>query len=54
MWEDPYFSVFERHVRDCKDIVFDLLKLYAIFDPEKLKAAFLRIVGDPRLQGHGQ
>jgi glucosamine--fructose-6-phosphate aminotransferase (isomerizing) len=44
-WEEPYFSVFENHARDCKDIVFDLLKLYAIFDRVRLKDAFLKIVG---------
>jgi len=49
-WEDPYFSVFERHIRDCQDIVFDLLKLYSIFDREKLKGAFLRLVGHPRFE----
>ena len=47
-WEAPYFSVFERHVGDCKEIVFDLLKLYAIFDREQLRRAFLRIVNDAR------
>ena len=47
-WEAPYFSVFERHVRDCKEIVFDLLKLYSIFDREQLRRAFQRIVGDAR------
>jgi glucosamine--fructose-6-phosphate aminotransferase (isomerizing) len=46
-WEEPYFSVFENHARDCKDIVFDLLKLYAIFDRARLKDAFLKIVGSP-------
>jgi len=46
-WEEPYFSVFESHARDCKDIVFDLLKLYAIFDRTKLKGAFLKIVDSP-------
>lgn len=45
--EEPYFFVFENHVRDCKDIIFDLLKLYSIFDREKLREAFLRIVGSP-------
>jgi glucosamine 6-phosphate synthetase-like amidotransferase/phosphosugar isomerase protein len=49
-WEEPYFSVFERHVRDCKDIVFDLLKLYSLFDREQLKGAFLRLVGHPRFE----
>ena len=49
-WEEPYFSVFERHVRDCKDIVFDLLKLYSMFDREQLKRAFLRLVGHPRFE----
>ncbi len=48
--EEPYFSVFERHVRDCKEMVFDLLKLYSIFDREKLKEAFLRIVASPRFE----
>jgi glucosamine--fructose-6-phosphate aminotransferase (isomerizing) len=48
-WEDSYFSVFERHARECKDIVFDLLKLYALFDPIQLKEAFLKIVNSPRL-----
>jgi glutamine---fructose-6-phosphate transaminase (isomerizing) len=48
--EEPYFSVFERHVNDCKDIVFDLLKLYSIFDREKLKESFLRIVGNPSFE----
>jgi glucosamine 6-phosphate synthetase-like amidotransferase/phosphosugar isomerase protein len=47
-WEKPYFSVFENHARDCKDIVFDLLKLYSIFDRARLKDAFLKIVGSPR------
>ncbi len=47
-WEAPYFSVFEGHVRDCKEIVFDLLKLYSIFDREQLQRAFLRIVNDAR------
>jgi glucosamine 6-phosphate synthetase-like amidotransferase/phosphosugar isomerase protein len=47
-WEAPYFAVFERHAGDCKDIVFDLLKLYAIFDRERLQQAFRRIVDDPR------
>jgi glucosamine--fructose-6-phosphate aminotransferase (isomerizing) len=46
--EEPYFSVFENHARHCKDIVFDLLKLYSIFDREKLRGAFLGIVGSPR------
>jgi glucosamine--fructose-6-phosphate aminotransferase (isomerizing) len=50
-WEEPYFSVFERHVRDCKDIVFDLLKLYAIFDREQLQGAFLRLVRHPCFEG---
>jgi glucosamine--fructose-6-phosphate aminotransferase (isomerizing) len=47
-WEEPLFSVFERHARDCKDVVFELLKLYSIFDREKLRDAFLRIVSSPR------
>ncbi len=46
-WEEPYFSVFERHARECKDIVFELLKLYGIFDRAKLRQAFLRIIGSP-------
>ena len=46
--EKPYFPVFENHARDCKDIVFELLKLYSIFDREKLKGAFLQLVGSPR------
>ena len=48
--EKPYFSVFERHAQDCKDIVFELLKLYSIFDREKLGEDFLRIVGSPRFK----
>ena len=48
--EEPYFSVFESHARDCQDIVFDLLKLYSIFNREKLKGAFLRIVSSPRFE----
>jgi glucosamine--fructose-6-phosphate aminotransferase (isomerizing) len=47
-WEEPYFSVFERHALDCQEIVFDLLKLYGIFDPQKLRDAFLKIVASPR------
>ncbi len=47
-WEEPFFSVFERHARDCKDIVFELLKLYAIFDRGKLRDAFLRVISSPR------
>jgi glucosamine--fructose-6-phosphate aminotransferase (isomerizing) len=47
-WEERYFSVFERHASDCQDIVFDLLKLYGIFEPQKLREAFLKIVGSPR------
>ncbi|HEX7502032.1 MAG TPA: SIS domain-containing protein, partial [Acidobacteriota bacterium] len=47
-WEDRYFSVFERHAVDCQEIVFDLLKLYGIFEPKKLRDAFLKIVGGPR------
>jgi len=49
-WEKPYFSLFEKHSRDCKDIVFELLKLYAIFDRVRLKKAFLKIVADPRFE----
>ncbi|MBN2400211.1 MAG: SIS domain-containing protein [Candidatus Aminicenantes bacterium] len=49
-WEDAYFGVFERHVQECKDIIFDLLKLYSIFDSSKLKEAFLEIVTSPRLE----
>lgn len=48
--EEPYFSIFENHARDCKDIVFELLKLYAIFDREQLRQAFLRIVCSPRFE----
>jgi glutamine---fructose-6-phosphate transaminase (isomerizing) len=48
-WEDAYFSVFEKHAVACKDIVFDLLKLYVIFDKAKLRDAFLKIVDSPRL-----
>jgi glucosamine--fructose-6-phosphate aminotransferase (isomerizing) len=48
--EEPYFPVFESHARDCKDIVFELLKLYSLFDREKLKLAFLRIVSSPRFE----
>ena len=47
-WEERYFSVFERHAGECQEIVFDLLKLYAIFEPKKLREAFLKIVGSPR------
>ena len=50
-WEKTYFSVFERHVRDCKEIVFELLKLYNIFDRARLKDAFLKITGSPRFAG---
>ncbi len=46
--EKPYFSIFESHARDCKDIVFELLKLYSIFDRKRLREAFLRIVSSPR------
>jgi glucosamine 6-phosphate synthetase-like amidotransferase/phosphosugar isomerase protein len=49
-WEERYFSVFERHAGECQDIVFDLLKLYGIFEPKKLREAFLKIVGDPRFK----
>ena len=49
-WEAPVFSVLERHVRDCKDIVFELLKLYAIFDRGELREAFRRIVASPRFE----
>jgi glucosamine 6-phosphate synthetase-like amidotransferase/phosphosugar isomerase protein len=45
--EDFYFPVFERHARACKDIVFELLKLYSIFDRARLGEAFRRIVGSP-------
>jgi glucosamine--fructose-6-phosphate aminotransferase (isomerizing) len=47
-WEAPYFAVFERHARDCKDIVSELLKLYAIFDRARLKEALSRIVASQR------
>ena len=47
-WEERYFSVFERHAGDCQEIVFDLLKLYGIFEPKKLRDAFLKIVASPR------
>ena len=47
-WEEAYFGVFERHAQECKDIVFELLKLYAIFDRTKLRQAFLEIVGNKR------
>ena len=46
-WEAPYFSVFESRVRDCKEIVLELLKLYALFDRRQLKEAFLRIAAGP-------
>ena len=49
-WEEPYFSVFERHVRDCKEIVFDLLKLYSLFDREQLRGAFQRLISHPRFE----
>lgn len=42
-WQAPYFSLFESRVGDCKEIVVELLKLYAIFDRRRLKEAFLRI-----------
>jgi glutamine---fructose-6-phosphate transaminase (isomerizing) len=47
-WEEPYFSVFETHAQDCQEIVFELLKLYAIFDRTRLKGTFLKIIGHPR------
>ncbi len=43
--EERGFSVFERHERPCKEIVYDLLKLYGIFDPAALRLAWDRIVG---------
>ncbi len=46
-WEDAEFAVFERHARECKDVVFELLKLYAIFDRVTLKEAFLKVIGGP-------
>jgi len=48
--EESYFSIFEKHARDCKDIVFELLKLYSIFDRKKLREEFLRIVDSPRFK----
>ena len=53
-WEAPYFSVFERHARDCKDIVFDLLKLYAIFDREQLRGGLPGHRRQPALRRHRQ
>ncbi|MBU4267329.1 MAG: SIS domain-containing protein [Acidobacteria bacterium] len=49
-WEKPYFSIFECHGQDCKEIVFELLKLYTIFERDKLKDAFLKIVGSSRFE----
>jgi glucosamine 6-phosphate synthetase-like amidotransferase/phosphosugar isomerase protein len=46
-WEEAHFGVFERHARECKDIVFELLKLYTIFDRAQLKQAFLKIAAHP-------
>jgi glucosamine--fructose-6-phosphate aminotransferase (isomerizing) len=46
--EAPAFSVFERHARDCKDAVSELLKLYAVFDHDELRGALSRLVAGPR------
>ncbi len=47
-WEEPFFAVCERHARDCKESVFELLKLYAIFDRRRLRQALERLVAAPR------
>jgi glucosamine 6-phosphate synthetase-like amidotransferase/phosphosugar isomerase protein len=47
-WEEPFFAVCERHARDCKEAVFELLKLYAVFDRRRLRAALERIAASPR------
>ena len=46
--EQPFFAVFERHVRDCKEAVSELLKLYAVFDRRRLREALRRLVAAPR------
>ncbi|MCU0275519.1 MAG: SIS domain-containing protein [Acidobacteria bacterium] len=46
-WEDAFFPVFERHQQACKEMVFALLKLYALFEPGALKEAFLQIIHSP-------
>ena len=46
--EAPFFAVFERHARDCKEAVFELLKLYAVFDRRQLRQALRRLVAAPR------
>ncbi len=47
-WEAPFFAVCERHARDCKEAVFELLKLYAVFDRRRLREALERIAAAPR------
>lgn len=46
--EDKLFAVFEQHKEDCKNLIFDLLKLYDIFDPRQLLARFRELVGNER------
>lgn len=47
-WEKPFFAVCERHARDCQEAVFELLKLYAIFDRRELRRALERLATAPR------
>ncbi|HNX98279.1 MAG TPA: SIS domain-containing protein, partial [Candidatus Aminicenantes bacterium] len=46
--EDKLFAVFEQHKEDCKNLIFDLLKLYDIFDPRQLLARFRELIGNER------
>ena len=46
--EEQLYRIFEAARPACKEIVFDLLKLYDIFDRAELKTAFDALAADPR------
>ncbi len=46
--EAPLFALLEDHEAGCKEIVFELLRLYAIFDRDALRARLDRLLGGER------
>jgi len=46
-YEKKYHQVFENNYKICRGFLYDLIKLYDIFDQDKMEQSFLKIINHP-------